>query len=321
MRSAGCPQTSRPHYPNGTHYPNDPHGRYALGGLYSDLEICGAVATAICMQDPTFHTCRAFLLRLSEAFHTKHTTITAGGSSDAMLTFRSESMTTRMMKAIFGSGGNGSTTPRGDGSTTPRGNGSTTPRGDRSSVGNTTPRGDRSSVGNTTPRTKSPVSLSFSRSSSISRGGQGDQPEIEGLADWPGRTFTSTIDETLFGAIVECWLTKMAKGSRSRGGGSAASATSATSTAAATSTGVLSDTMAQLMQPPHLERLQDKLALAPILKALLERHFEVNKVIAAAYRCVPLRCRCLPLRCRCGAAAYHSSSYRSHRIPDEYSDF
>jgi hypothetical protein len=36
------------------------------------------------------------------------------------------------------------------------------------------------------------------------------------------------------------------------------------------------------MQPPHLERLQDKLALAPILTALLERHFEVNKVIAAA---------------------------------------
>jgi hypothetical protein len=57
--------------------------------------------------------------------------------------------------------------------------------------------------------------------------------------------------------------------------------------------------MAQLMQPPHLERLQDKLALAPILKALLERHFEVNKVIAAAYRCVPLRCR----SSRCGAAA------------------
>jgi hypothetical protein len=46
--------------------------------------------------------------------------------------------------------------------------------------------------------------------------------------------------------------------------------------------------MAQLMQPPHLERLQDKLDLAPILKALLERHFEVNKVIAAACRCLPL---------------------------------
>lgn len=81
----------------------------------------------------------------------------------------------------------------------------------------------------------------------------------------------------------------MAKGSKSRGGGAAAEAASSgtrLSNSSASSegpagglpagTGVLSDTLSKLMQSPHVERLAGSVELAPILTALLERHFEVN---------------------------------------------
>ena len=90
---------------------------------------------------------------------------------------------------------------------------------------------------------------------------------------WPGRTVECELGDSTFLKIVECWLTRMAKGSKSRGTGSAAPATD--QQPATSSSGVLSETLSTLMSPPHDSRLS-ALELAPILRALLERHFEVT---------------------------------------------
>ena len=70
------------------------------------------------------------------------------------------------------------------------------------------------------------------------------------------------------------------QGSKSRGGGAGGPAPSGSGAGGAAdgpsaATGVLSDTLSQLMGPPHVGRL-GRLNLTSIMRALLERHFEVT---------------------------------------------
>jgi hypothetical protein len=226
---------------------------FALGGLYSNERICAAVASAVCASDPTFSSSSSFVLRLTEAFTVGHVTLKAGGAAKERRHSESGGGIARRISHML--------TPRAE-----------SPRISENSpetagAGNATPRGDsrRDSNSGTLSRSVSkreddePLARSGSsfnpfrgsRSRSASGSNNGD------VSIWVGREVQSEITKEQFKAMLELWLAKMARGSQRKAKKAPPKGSTAKGKGSdAASVGKLSMTIAELLKPPHSERLE-----------------------------------------------------------------
>ena len=149
----------------------------------------------------------------------------------------------------------------------------------------TASRGKRGSVvGNVARAARGSITAAFGRGLVPSDAAGGD----DGVSAWPGRVVAVQITPDAVKALLECWLVRMAraggKGGGSKSGGSMASASGGAVAGGGTESGgagvgggALSSTMTKLLRPPHAALLATVgLRYAPILKAMLERHYEVT---------------------------------------------